>query len=114
MSEKITKYLTPVVALFFATALGVTASSTIGTDITTGGNLDVTGNTTITGTLGVTGTTTLNSNVLFEGTSSEPVCDGGVAGAVRYANGDNQLCFCNGTGWFQVGDPAVGCTFNAS
>lgn len=39
MSEKLTKYLTPVVALFFATALGVTASSTIGTDITTEGEI---------------------------------------------------------------------------
>ncbi len=60
MSEKIAKYLTPIVALFFATALGVTASSTIGTDISTGGNLDVTGNTTLTGTLDVTGATTLD------------------------------------------------------
>lgn len=53
MNPKLANYLTPIVALFFATALGVTASSTIGTDISTGGNLDVTGNTTLTGTLGV-------------------------------------------------------------
>ncbi len=59
MNPKLANYLTPVVALFFATALGVTASSTIGTDISTGGNLDVTGNTTLTGTLDVTGVTTL-------------------------------------------------------
>lgn len=59
MSEKLTKLLTPIVALFFATALGVTAATTIGTDITTGGDLDVTGNSTLTGTLDVTGTSTL-------------------------------------------------------
>ncbi len=46
MNPKLANYLTPVVALFFATALGVTASSTIGTDISTGGDLDVTGTTT--------------------------------------------------------------------
>lgn len=61
MNPKLAHYLTPIVALFFATALGVTASSTIGTDISTGGNLDVTGNTTLTGTLDVTGATTLGS-----------------------------------------------------
>ncbi len=49
MPQSITKYLTPIVALFFATALGVTASSTIGTDISTGGNLTVTGTTTTAG-----------------------------------------------------------------
>lgn len=46
MNQKLAHYLTPIVALFFATALGVTASSTIGTDISTGGDLDVTGTTT--------------------------------------------------------------------
>lgn len=59
MSEKLVKFLTPIVALFFATALGVTAATTIGTNIVTGGDLDVTGNSTLTGTLGVTGATTL-------------------------------------------------------
>jgi len=61
MNQKLANYLTPIVALFFVAALGVTASTTIGTDITTGGNLDVTGNATVTGTLGVTATTTLGS-----------------------------------------------------
>ncbi|MCR4274722.1 MAG: hypothetical protein NUW02_01580 [Candidatus Campbellbacteria bacterium] len=51
MSEKITKYLTPVVALFFATALGVTAATTIGTDIVTGGILTVTGTSTLSGNI---------------------------------------------------------------
>jgi len=59
MSEKLTKFLTPIVALFFATASGVTAATTIGTDIVTGGDLEVTGNSTLTGTLDVTGATTL-------------------------------------------------------
>ncbi len=48
--EKFSQWLAPIVALFFVTALSVTASSTIGTSITTGGNLDVTGTTTV-GTL---------------------------------------------------------------
>ncbi|MCR4275068.1 MAG: hypothetical protein NUW02_03460 [Candidatus Campbellbacteria bacterium] len=44
--EKFSKWLSPIIALFFVTALSVTASSTIGTSITTGGDLDVTGTTT--------------------------------------------------------------------
>lgn len=59
MNPKLANYLTPIVALFFAAALGVTAATTIGTDIVTGGDLDVTGNSTLTGTLDVTGATTL-------------------------------------------------------
>ncbi len=59
--EKFSRWLTPVVAIFFATALSVTASSTVGTDISTGGNLAVTGNSLLTGTLGVTGATTLTT-----------------------------------------------------
>lgn len=39
MSEKLTKLLTPVVVLFFAAALGVTAATTIGTDIETEGTI---------------------------------------------------------------------------
>lgn len=47
--EKFSRWLTPIVAIFFATALSVTASSTIGTDITTGGDLTVDGDATFQG-----------------------------------------------------------------
>ncbi|MCR4275066.1 MAG: hypothetical protein NUW02_03450 [Candidatus Campbellbacteria bacterium] len=45
--EKFSKWLSPIVVLFFVTALSVTASSTIGTSITTGGDLGVTGTATV-------------------------------------------------------------------
>ncbi len=53
MNPKLAHYLTPIVALFFATALGVTAATTIGTNIATEGALsaasaDITGPVTIT------------------------------------------------------------------
>lgn len=47
MNQKLVNFLTPIVALFFAAALGVTAATTIGTDITTEGDLDVAGSATI-------------------------------------------------------------------
>lgn len=59
--EKFSRWLTPVVAIFFATALSVTAASTVGTNISTEGDLAVTGNSLLTGTLGVTGATTLTT-----------------------------------------------------
>jgi len=209
MSEKLTKLLTPIVALFFATALGVTAATTIGTDITTDGDLTVTGSTTLSDTLDVTGATTLGAlsvsgdtefadggvdavgftvnltgesganisigttygtadittveedltlmstyggvhldandviasttsfivlnsagggnevlvqedittfdgDVIFTATGTEVLCDGTKTGAVRYATGDNQLCFCNGSNWFQVASTTQSCTFNAN
>lgn len=53
--DKFSRWLSPVVALFLATAITASGATTIGTDVTTGGNL------TVTGTAEVTGNTTLTT-----------------------------------------------------
>lgn len=66
--ERFSKWLTPIIALFFVTALSVTASSTIGTDISTGGDLTVDGATTFNGTVELWDTVTSGGGTTFNAT----------------------------------------------
>ncbi len=120
MSEKITKFLTPVVALFFAIALGATAATTIGTDIVTEGDLEVTGAATLDGGLTVTGDVTFDvgvngcvlvNNVNYCGAQgSEPYSCSGAGVGMYFDTDDGEFCFCNGTGWGPIdGDSTAQC-----
>ncbi len=177
MSEKITKFLTPIVVLFFAAALGVTAATTIGTDITTEGDITVDGTTTAAvlqagggeglwlGFSEETGDPTLDiydpneegydlkinnsvggstivenssggniqinasgggdvelissggkvetETITYTPTSSPIDCDETTQGTLGWANGDSQLCVCNGTSYVHVASTTELCTFNA-
>lgn len=93
MSEKLTKYLTPVVALFFATALGVTAATTVGTDIVTDGNL------TVNGTVTFSSADLLSLPVSVESGSGTTFDTGGDGSNWEFtASGGGNIIFNPGTG----------------
>lgn len=128
-------------AATLVTAGIVAASTTIGTNINTGGTLDVTGastltgNTTIAGTLGVTGKTTVvnasstllsisgqtwlngNANVaagkgLVLGSSATAIT--GSAGMIYYDSGSAVIKLHDGSAWYTVGTSTDGMTLSGS
>lgn len=123
MSEKITKYLTPIVALFFATALGVTAATTIGTDIVTEGIIAATGGE-LTGPLTVSGTENDKSfNISAVFSEGDPIFSAGVdndgsgstveltdttaevntgGSMTLYANTDTEIYGADGGAWLKL------------
>jgi len=124
MSEKFVKYTTPIVALFFAAALGVTAATTIGTDITTEGALTVSGTTTISNsfTVDVAGGSdefTVTDGAVetagcnFYGTQSDINNAVGACGAGLtcdwYYDVASGPCYCNGTDWVDFSDDTTVC-----
>lgn len=103
------KYLSPIVAIFFAVALGVGAATVIGTDIETEGAITADG--TITAAT-LTAPFVLADALQLSPIGEEfeaPVCAVGTDGTLVYRTQTGVLCVCNGTDYVQVASTTQTC-----
>ncbi len=108
-----------VIASFSFVVLAVNASTTISTDITTGGALTVTGVSTFNGTLYASNTATFDSAKITDGkgltlgsSGSNPTT--AVEGMIYYDSTNRAIKLYDGTQWFTVGTTTNGVTLSGN
>ncbi len=94
----------PTCIAIFAVAFSVVGSTTIGTDIITGGNLTVTGTSTFTDQATFEDNCIAVDGVKYCGaqTNFPYTCPGGGDYGQYFDIDDGEFCYCNGTAWAPI------------